>query len=62
VVLAFYVYFNVTNGDFFGMGAGTMERIVSFPVMIWALLVGLAILAGWITDAPAIEAADRNEA
>jgi hypothetical membrane protein len=48
VLLAFYVYFILTNGSFFGLGEGGLERLVCFPVMIWAMLVGLAILMKWI--------------
>jgi hypothetical membrane protein len=44
VALAFYVYFFLGNGWYFGIGMGGLERIVAFPVMIWAIWIGLTVL------------------
>lgn len=51
VALGFYVENWLTKGNYFGLGEGGLERIVAFPVLVWAVLVGWIILSH--RDAPA---------
>lgn len=41
VALAFYVQSYETNGAFLGLGEGGLERVVTFPVLFWAIGVGV---------------------
>lgn len=47
VALAFYIENFLTAGSFLGLGEGGLERVVAFPVLIWALLVGWASYDRW---------------
>lgn len=44
IALGFYIQNILTNGAFFGLGEGGLERVVAFPVLLWAILVGVVIL------------------
>ncbi|MDE1820454.1 MAG: DUF998 domain-containing protein [Euryarchaeota archaeon] len=44
VALAFYIQNILTHGAFFGLGEGGLERVVAFPVLLWAIAVGLLAL------------------
>jgi len=47
VALAFYIANFLTAGSFLGLGEGGLERVVAFPVLIWAILVGWASYDRW---------------
>lgn len=44
VALAFYIQNILTKGAFFGLGEGGLERVVAFPVLLWAIFVGIVVL------------------
>ena len=45
VALMFYLYYEIHDvpGRYFNLGEGGLERVVAFPVLIWALIAGYAV-------------------
>ncbi len=45
IALAFYISNFLSHGNYLGLGEGGLERVVAFPVLIWAIVVGVIILS-----------------
>ncbi len=44
VALAFYIQNELTKGIYFGLGEGGLDRVVAFPVILWAIFAGIVVL------------------
>jgi hypothetical membrane protein len=44
VALAFYIQNFLAHGSFLGLGEGGLERVVAFPVLLWAVGIGIVVL------------------